>query len=348
MEVISKKICIEPYISRKEGTWGKYSSNDILIRLLLTQSYDDMGILTLNSTDWVPGKRYYKGDYVNYNGKVWVLELDSYSGEYNEEYEELSFDTDSPSHWKEAFGESFPASISAETSSKLSSLRRTKIPRNEDGSESLPDIYSDEDWAILYMPNLVLNISGTTEEYIEEKKRKVRMINATGDMVVSVDIDRTNHVIKFVYEIGMQLEDVTLEPKIGSGIRYTDEYLFFDGEFSFDGDYDNLSMDNLGIFKTSFVRSYVDMSIGYNNASISHVNSLMEYDDNTQCYHIPFHKDEYLMGITYQPIIKKDINIDRGVNSAFEHHIKLGEVKTLEDMELYGNGFFNIKNDNVG
>lgn len=345
MEIISKKICIESYVSRKEGNWGQFSSNDILLQILISQSYDDMGIFTINSLDWIPGKRYYKGDYVNYDGKTWVLESDSYSGEYNEEYEELTFDTETPSHWKEATGESFPASVSAETSSKLSALRRSRFPRNEDGSENLPDINSDEDWLILYMPDLVVNVSGTTEEYIEDKKRKVRMINATGDMIESVDIDTANHTIKFVYEIGMHLEDETLSPLPGTGIKYTDEYQYDEENFSFDGDYDNLSMDNLGIFRTTFVRSYVDKRIGSDYASISHVNSLMEYMDGTPNSHITYHKDEYLMNITYNPVVDKDINVDRGVNAAFERHLKLGEVKTLEDMELYGNGYFNLKSD---
>lgn len=343
MEIISKKICIEPYISRKSENWGQFSSNDINLKILITQSYDDMGVFTINSLDWIPGKRYYKGDYVNYNGKTWVLKSDSYSGEYNEEYEELTFDTETPSHWEESLGESFSSSVSAETSSKLSSLRRNRFPRNEDGTENLPDANSDEDWAILYMPNLVVNVTGITEEYIEDKKRKVRMINATGDMIQSVDIDTGNHTIKFVYEIGMRLEDETLSPLDGTGIKYTDIYQYDEDNFFFDGNYDNLSMDNLGIFKTTFVRSYVNKRIGSDYASISHVNSIMEYSDEFKTYHIPYHKEEYMMGITYNPIINKDINIDRGVNAAFERHLKLGEVKTLEDMVAYGNGYFNIK-----
>lgn len=344
MEVIKKRICIESYISRKSENWGKFNTDNIMLQILITQSYDDLGIFTVNSTEWVPGKRYYKGDYVTYDGKIWVLNVDSYSGEYNSEYEELTFDTDVPSHWKEAIVSSNSVTISAETSSKLSGLRRSKFPRNIDGSELLPDINSNEDWLILYMPDLVLNVKGVTEEYIEDRKRKVRMINATGDVIESVDIDDTNQKITFVYEIGVKLEDETLTPILGTGIKYTDVY-YYDNTFSFDGDYENLSINNLGIFKTELVKSFVEKKIGTEKAIVSHVNSIMEYDEKTDSYHIPYHKDEYLIGITYKPVVKKDINVDRGVNASFEKHIKLGEVKTLEDMELYGNGFFNIKNN---
>jgi hypothetical protein len=35
-----------------------------------------------------------------------------------------------------------------------------------------------------------------------------------------------------------------------------------------------------------------------------------------------------------------DIYIDRGRSAAFERHLKLGEVVTMEALENYGNGWF--------
>jgi hypothetical protein len=40
--------------------------------------------------------------------------------------------------------------------------------------------------------------------------------------------------------------------------------------------------------------------------------------------------------------VSGDIYIDRGINSAFEKHIKISEVVSLEDMLQYGNGYFKI------
>ena len=55
-------------------------------------------------------------------------------------------------------------------------------------------------------------------------------------------------------------------------------------------------------------------------------------------------KEDYLMGVHYKPTVSSTVNIQRGNNSAFERHIRLGEIKTLEDMENYQNGsFFNIQ-----
>ena len=43
-------------------------------------------------------------------------------------------------------------------------------------------------------------------------------------------------------------------------------------------------------------------------------------------------REEYYNGITYSPITDIDVNINRGTNAAFEKHIRLGEIKTLEDL----------------
>ena len=57
---------------------------------------------------------------------------------------------------------------------------------------------------------------------------------------------------------------------------------------------------------------------------------------------VPLMREEYRLGIAAQESIKGDIYIDRGINSAFEKHLKLGEVTSLEALENYGNGYFKI------
>jgi len=57
---------------------------------------------------------------------------------------------------------------------------------------------------------------------------------------------------------------------------------------------------------------------------------------------VPLMREEYRLGIAAQESVKGDIYIDRGINSAFEKHLKLGEVTSLEALENYGNGYFKI------
>ena len=58
------------------------------------------------------------------------------------------------------------------------------------------------------------------------------------------------------------------------------------------------------------------------------------------------YKEDLLNGIHYKPIVDNQAFILRGTSAAFERHLRLGEVKTLEDLENYHNGsFFNIINN---
>lgn len=56
----------------------------------------------------------------------------------------------------------------------------------------------------------------------------------------------------------------------------------------------------------------------------------------------PIIREEYRLGIAGPESVEGDIYIDRGINSAFEKHLKLGEVTSLESLLQYGNGYFKI------
>ena len=63
-------------------------------------------------------------------------------------------------------------------------------------------------------------------------------------------------------------------------------------------------------------------------------NSFEEYTQSD------FYREDYFNGITYQPKKNIDVNIQRGTTSVFDRHIAFGEIKTLEDMELFKNSSF--------
>lgn len=56
----------------------------------------------------------------------------------------------------------------------------------------------------------------------------------------------------------------------------------------------------------------------------------------------PTFREEYRFGVSTLENVDSDIYIDRGINAAFEKHLKLGEVTSLEALEQYGNGYFKI------
>ena len=58
----------------------------------------------------------------------------------------------------------------------------------------------------------------------------------------------------------------------------------------------------------------------------------------------PTFGEEYRLGISVKENVDSDIYIDRGINSAYEKHLKLGEVTSLEALENYGINFFEMMN----
>lgn len=64
--------------------------------------------------------------------------------------------------------------------------------------------------------------------------------------------------------------------------------------------------------------------------------------DNNNMMVAPLIRTEFNLASSLPQIIDADIYIDRGVNSAFDRHLKLQEIRTLEALENYGNSYFKI------
>jgi hypothetical protein len=64
------------------------------------------------------------------------------------------------------------------------------------------------------------------------------------------------------------------------------------------------------------------------------------YGTNTEIF--PVFRQEYLLGSSTMQKLDVDIYIDRGINAAFEKHLKLGEVTSMEALENYSNGYFRM------
>lgn len=56
----------------------------------------------------------------------------------------------------------------------------------------------------------------------------------------------------------------------------------------------------------------------------------------------PVIKKEYLNHISDEPMLDIDVEFDRGNATAYENHFKVWECNTFEDLENYGNNYFNL------
>jgi hypothetical protein len=76
--------------------------------------------------------------------------------------------------------------------------------------------------------------------------------------------------------------------------------------------------------------------------NLSKLNYKAEGWNNTNTSLSALTKEEYLFGIINSPEVFSDVFIDRGSTTVMEYHLKLSEVESIEHLEWYGNGFYNI------
>ena len=89
---------------------------------------------------------------------------------------------------------------------------------------------------------------------------------------------------------------------------------------------------------TGHTLNYSD--IGDNKSLLTFNSNGLNSENSVQ---FPCVKLDYLIGVVDSPKIEMDVFIDRGVNSSFEQHMRLGDINSLTDLEKYGNGYFKIK-----
>lgn len=68
-----------------------------------------------------------------------------------------------------------------------------------------------------------------------------------------------------------------------------------------------------------------------------------EYKSTSESTENEYFFDPALNGLLEEPKVDIDVSIDRGSGAAWEKHFKLMECNTLEDLENYGNNYFNIR-----
>lgn len=213
----------------------------------------------------------------------------------------------------------------------------------------------------------------------------VNNLAAYGNVIDNIEADQNNRTITFTYYINVHLKANSAREKEdddgnklyifdGFYIDKTDKYhgVKYVEVYNYE---ENSELDKLikgeitGITFEDYVSDANETYVDFNKYAFSTIDSTVYYDKrlDTQIVSIPYvksdyevliknetdylfadtFKTDYLNGITYKPILEKDVRIDRGNYAAFERHLKLAEVKTMEDMENYSNNsFFNIQKVN--
>jgi len=85
---------------------------------------------------------------------------------------------------------------------------------------------------------------------------------------------------------------------------------------------------------------YSDLEDG--NSNISYETSGLTKDNSISA---PILKSEYMLGVIEPIKVRGEINITRGNYNLYDKVLKLGDVRSVDDIEQYNNGFFKIKNN---
>jgi hypothetical protein len=95
------------------------------------------------------------------------------------------------------------------------------------------------------------------------------------------------------------------------------------------GDYTGYTID--GLF-------YMDYADGY-----THITGSTSDFSHEELYNGMITRNEHLIGFLDDPVIYSDIFIERGKQSVMERNLRLGEIGSTGELELYGSGFFKVK-----
>ena len=216
-------------------------------------SEKDYGLMSSYMPQWLPYKRYYVGDKVYYDGKIWTCIAET-TGKFDDNEHRVVFDEKSFEEYSYSIDDDASQdTINGQTDSKLCDLRRIATYRNEDNEAEVPE--SGYDWLFYYRKGNVVNVNTLTNEdgnILSYKKAKDGIMEAAedgsdllayGDVITDIILNTAKRTIQFDYVQGVRLwcsNKETDGEKIiwrnlerletsDEGIKYTEIYTYNEG-----------------------------------------------------------------------------------------------------------------------
>ena len=184
-----------------------------------------------------------------------------------------------------------------------------------------------------------------TRDVIEIYKRNFP-VNVVSD---NIHCDITYHIGATLNRIG---NDYFIADEYNSGVTYTESVEFVKNkeEYYLGSDkvsypiyvYEMLQNDSyIATFKAQ-INTYKNSGTTEKSKIESSYSKKDDMDSHNGLDVYPTYQEAYNIGVVSSPIIDSNVNIYRGNNAAFEKHLKLGEVTSLEALENYTNGYFTM------
>ena len=186
----------------------------------LVSSYDDMGIMDSYIEEWLPYKKYYKGDRVFHDGRIWRCKKDN-TGYYDEDegkvvfsenyFEEIDNVFEKIDNKKLVNIKKNTFKITGQTDSKLKDLRRFVTYMNDDNIGEKPE--NGYDWLFYYRIGNICNISTLNDDLGNILKLDGETagkddgdeLMAYGDVITNIKANKKENTITFEYIINAHL-----------------------------------------------------------------------------------------------------------------------------------------------
>lgn len=345
-----------------DETSGTYVFDEQHFRLLsevegYDEWYDDVNtdgkkLSFFVKLDYIPSTHEY--DYVMVNESIfrWDEEIGQYVSDNSETY-----------------------LLSDRTDSKLKTLRVKKNYMSPFGYSEYPN--PDEDWLWYYKVNAIYGLIVETDEAgniineTEDYYGTCYNLRAYGNVILSIDYSRADNSLTFTYVIGGHLiaehvgqsvdndgnvihnyANFAYDENSLDGIRFVETYVCKDSSVSDMGsDFvpfvngDEQAQDENGeniMIKHKFDKFPFSVPISPNTDGV-----MVPYANGTayvtaesgyqQCCLV---HEEWEDGLYHRPKVANGLSVDRGNGASYERHIRLGEIRTMEDLEHYQNGGF--------
>lgn len=190
----------------------------------LTSTYQDFGIISPYVPIWIPGKRYFVGDKVQYDGELYIC-LKENNGMWDENTLAIIFDYN---NFEKCGVTEFnkvqydlPYTVKGTTDSKLTDLRRFVTYYNDDNIAERPA--NGYDWLFYYRKGEVVNIKTVNNKLgnvvklsdlgdtsintddLDSCENKGDLA-AYGDVIYDITAKPDEHTITFTYIMGVHLK----------------------------------------------------------------------------------------------------------------------------------------------
>lgn len=124
------------------------------------------------------------------------------------------------------------------------------------------------------------------------------------------------------------------------------------GVFNVQPDYVEYEIDDV-LYKTFFKKTRSTIGRGQASSRAPYIDSSLENLSRPTKFKInippndyetyPLVKEEEKLDQVFLPEIKDEIFMERGIGNIYEIHMRLMDIKNIGQLEIYKNGFYNIK-----